>query len=202
MMLLLWSLLSLAFRLFLHGIARAFKLFLQGPGAWWMGLIVRNAAFGGQCKKVLRPHELPERERAYRETISDTPNQKMNDLSRKTAAQAGEALYSALAEGDAMQLKEHILARLTDPKLAHCQYYCEDEIINRIAELIASPLPSVASGFGLPKQSALSGAKGSGGGPGCGSSAFKHPSLAKALARCTAYRANRHGHFPRNASVT
>src|SRR5260370_32425437 len=33
-------------------------------------------------------------------------------------------------------------ARLTDPKLVHCQYYCEDEIISRIAELIAAPIGS------------------------------------------------------------
>jgi hypothetical protein len=39
-----------------------------------------------------------------------------------------------------MQIKDHVLARLTDPKLAHCQYYCEDEIIDRIAELIAVPV--------------------------------------------------------------
>ena len=39
-----------------------------------------------------------------------------------------------------MQLKKHILARLTDPKLAHCQYYCEDEIIDRIADLVAVPV--------------------------------------------------------------
>jgi hypothetical protein len=120
-----------------------------------MGLVVRNAAFGGQCKKVLWPHELPDDERACGETISDPLNRKMNDLSRTTAAQAGEALYSAFAEGNAMQLKEHIFARLTDPKLAHCQYCCEDEIINRIANLIASPSSSLTSGFELSKQNAL-----------------------------------------------
>ena len=120
-----------------------------------MGLVVRNAAFGGQCQKVLRPQELPEKECARTEAISDKLNQKMKDLSRKTGAQAGEALYSALAEGDAMKIKEHIFERLTDPKLAHCQYYCEDEIIDRIAELIAAPLSSVASGFDLSKPNGL-----------------------------------------------
>jgi hypothetical protein len=76
----------------------------------------------------------------------------MTDLSSKTAAQAGEAL---LVEGDAMQLKAPILSRLTNPELAHCQYYCEDEIINRIAELIAAPYPLVASGFDSSKRSGL-----------------------------------------------
>ncbi|MGH6812116.1 MAG: hypothetical protein ACREDM_07140, partial [Methylocella sp.] len=98
-------------------------------------------------KKVLGPHELPEKERARSEAISANLNQKMNDLSGATAARAGKALYFALAEGDAMQIKDHIFERLTDPKLAHCQYYCEDEIINRIAELIASAPPSLVSGF-------------------------------------------------------
>jgi hypothetical protein len=69
----------------------------------------------------------------------------MNDLSTHTATRAGQAFYYALSEGDATQLRQHILARLTDPKLAHCQYYCEDEIVNRIADLIALPAPSTAS---------------------------------------------------------
>ena len=153
-LMLFWSFLSVVSKFARLSIGRAFQLFLRGPvGAWIMGAVVRNAAAGGQCKKVLRPSELPEKERARRETISDKLNEKMNDLSTKTAAQAGEALYSALAEGDAMQLKDHILARLTNPKLAHCQYYCEDEIINRIAELIAAPYPLVASDFDSSKRS-------------------------------------------------
>jgi hypothetical protein len=149
------SFLTLVFKFVRLSIARVVRLFLQGPGAWVMGLVVRNAAFGGQCQKVLRPQELPEKECARTEAISDKLNQKMKDLSRKTGAQAGEALYSALAEGDAMKIKEHIFERLTDPKLAHCQYYCEDEIIDRIAELIAAPLSSVASGFDLSKPNGL-----------------------------------------------
>jgi pimeloyl-ACP methyl ester carboxylesterase len=158
------ALMLMFFRLFLSdvfkfawlSIARAFQLFLRGPGgAWIMGAVVRNYAVGGQCKMVLRPPELPEKERARRETISDKLNEKMNDLSSKTAAQAGEALYSAFAEGDAMKLKDHIHERLTNPELAHCQYYCEDEIINRIAELIAAPYPLVASGFDSSKRSGL-----------------------------------------------
>jgi hypothetical protein len=104
-----------------------------------MGHVVRNAAFGGRCKKVLCPSELPDDERAQNEAISEELNKKMSDLSQETAAQAGKALYFALAEGDAMQIKDYILARLTDPKLAHCQYYCEIEIITRIAQLIATP---------------------------------------------------------------
>ena len=136
-------------------IAWTVRLLLQGPGAWIMGLVVRNAAFGGQCKEVLWPHELPEKERARLEIISEGLNQRMSDLSRKTATQAGEALYSALAEGDAMQIKEHVRERLTDPKLAHCQYYCEDEIINRIAELIASPPSSLTSGSDISKQNTV-----------------------------------------------
>ena len=97
--------------------ARATHLFLQGPGASFMGVIVRNAAFGGQCKQVLQPHELPEKERPHSEVISGKLNERMADLSRKTAAQAGEALYSALSEGDAVNLKKHIVGRLTDPRL-------------------------------------------------------------------------------------
>jgi hypothetical protein len=151
----LLSLLSTLYKFLQSGIGWAFRLFLKGPGARWMGVVVRNAAFGGQCKKVLRPQDLPDDERARSEAISDKLNQKMSDLSRTTATQAGEALYSGFAEGDAMQVKDHILARLTDPKLAHCQYYCEDEIINRIAELIASPYPLVASGFDSSKRSSL-----------------------------------------------
>jgi hypothetical protein len=115
------------------------QLILQGPGAWIMGLVVRNAAFGGQCKQVLGPQQLSEQESACSEVISDELNKKMIALSSNTATRAAEALYFALAEGDAMQIKKHILARLTDPKLAHCQYYCEDEIIGRVAELIAIP---------------------------------------------------------------
>jgi len=149
------SILSVVFKFLKLGMAWARQLFLQGPGAWWMGVVVRNAAFGGRCKQVLRPHELPEKERACREAISEELNQKMSHLSRKTAAQAGEALYSALAEGDASQIKDHVRARLTDSKLAHCQYYCEDEIINRIAELIAAPPSSLTSGFDSSKRSGL-----------------------------------------------
>jgi pimeloyl-ACP methyl ester carboxylesterase len=135
----LWRFLLVVIKFARAWLACVVQLFLQGPGVRIMGLVVRNAAFGGQCKHVLGPQQLPENERARNEAISDELNQKMNDLSKNTVAQAGEALYFALAEGDAMQLKKHILARLTDPKLAHCQYYCEDEIINRIAELIAAP---------------------------------------------------------------
>jgi hypothetical protein len=135
------SFLSVVIKFVRLSAAWLFHLFLRGPGgAWIMGAVVRNAAVGGQCKMVLRPPELPEKERALRETISDKLNEKMNDLSSMTAARAGEALYSALAEGDAMKLKEHIFARLTNPELAHCQYYREDEIIYRIAELIAPRL--------------------------------------------------------------
>jgi hypothetical protein len=151
-----WSILSVVIKFAKLGGAWAFHLFLRGPvGSWIMGAVVRNAAVGGRCKIVLRPPELPEKERAGRETISDKLNEKMTDISSKTAAQAGEALYSALVEGDAMQLKARILSRLTNPELAHCQYYCEDEIINRIAELIAAPYPLVASGFHSSKRSGL-----------------------------------------------
>ncbi len=66
-----------------------------------------------------------------------------------------KTLYSALAEDDAMQIKDHVRERLTDPKLAHCQYYCEDEIIDRLADLIASPPSSLAAGFNSSKQSGL-----------------------------------------------
>jgi hypothetical protein len=136
----LWRFLLVVIRFARAGLAWVVQVFLHGPGVRIMGLVVRNAAFGGQCKQVVGPQQLPENERARSEAISDELNQKMNDLSKNTAAQAGEAFYFALAEGDAMQLKKHILARLTDPKLVHCQYYCEDEIINRIAELIAAPV--------------------------------------------------------------
>ena len=88
----IWSLLFALYKFVRLSIAKAFQLFLQGPGATWiMRAVVRNAAFGGQCKKVLWPHELPDGERARSEAISGCLNQKMNDLSRKTAAQAGEA---------------------------------------------------------------------------------------------------------------
>jgi hypothetical protein len=127
------------------GLAWVIQRLLQGPGARVMGLVVRNAAFGGQCTQVQGPYQLPEKERARRETISHELNQRMNDLSTHTATRAGQAFYYALSEGDATQLRQHILARLTDPKLAHCQYYCEDEIVNRIADLIALPAPSTAS---------------------------------------------------------
>jgi hypothetical protein len=120
-----------------------------------MGKVVRNAAFGGKCEKVLWPQELPEKEQAHSEAISDELDQKMIDLSDKTAAEAGQALYDAVAEGDAMRLKQHILARLTDSRLAHSQYYCEDEIIHRVAELIASPPPSLTSEFDLSKRNGL-----------------------------------------------
>jgi len=141
-----WRFLSVVFKFGRLGLAWAAQLFLQGPGVRIMGLVVRNAAFGGQCKHVLWPHELPEKERAHSEAISDELNEKMIVLSTSTAVLAGEAIYSALTEGDALQLKEHILARLTDPKLAHCQYYCEDEVISRIAELIDIPLSNPHSG--------------------------------------------------------
>jgi pimeloyl-ACP methyl ester carboxylesterase len=143
----LWRFLIVVLKLVRTRLAWAVQLLLQGPGARIMGLVVRNAAFGGQCKQVLCPHELPEEERACSEAISDELNQKMINLSTSTAVRAGEALYYALAEGDALQLKKHILARLTDPKLAHSQYYCEEEIINRVAELIAGPVfnPSEAA---------------------------------------------------------
>ena len=147
--------LSTLYKFLKSGVAWQVHVFLQGPGAWIMGVVVRNAAFGGQCKKVLRPQELSEKERVRGETISDKLNQKMKDLSGKTAAQAGEALYFALAEGDALEIKKHIRERLTDPKLAHCQYYCEDEIINRIAELIASPPSSLTTGLDISKQNAV-----------------------------------------------
>jgi pimeloyl-ACP methyl ester carboxylesterase len=140
-MMVFWRFLFVVVKLARLSLAWAAQLFLQGPGVRIMGLVVRNAAFGGQCKQVLAPHELPENERARSGAISDELSQRMNDLSISTAARAGEALYFALAEGDAMQLKKHILARLTDPKLVHCQYYCEDEIISRIAELIAGEHP-------------------------------------------------------------
>ncbi len=136
----LWRLLLIVLKITRLSLAWTAQLFLQGPGVRIMGLVVQNAAFGGQCKEVLSPHQLRENERARSEAISDELSQRMNDLSRNTAARAGEALYFALAEGDAMQLKKHILARLTDPKLVHCQYYREDEIISRIADLIADPL--------------------------------------------------------------
>lgn len=113
-------------------------LFLRGPGARIMGKVVRNAAFGGQCEEVSRPQELlPETERARSEIISKELQKKMNELSDKTAARAGQALYAAFSDGEVRQFKEHILARLTDSELAHCKYYCEDEIIKCIAELIA-----------------------------------------------------------------
>src|SRR5262249_54534919 len=133
------------------------QLFFQFPGAWWMGRVVRNHAFGGPCKKVLSPHELPDKERARSEAISEDLNQKMNDLARATAAQAGEALYSALAAGDPIQIKEHVPSRLTDPKLAHCQYYREEEIINRTAELIALPATIADLGLDMSKQNSVLG---------------------------------------------
>jgi pimeloyl-ACP methyl ester carboxylesterase len=120
--------------------ARTMQRLLQRPGAWIMGMVIRNAAFGGRCIQVLGPHQLPEKERAHSETISPELNRKMNDLSTSTLAQAGQAIYGALSEGDPTQFRKHILARLTDPKLAHCQYYCEDEIVNRIADLVALPV--------------------------------------------------------------
>ena len=135
----LWRFLLVAIKFARAGLAWVVRLLLQGPGVRIMGLVVRNAAFGGQCRQVLGPQELPDGELARSEAISTELNQKMSALSINTAAQAGEAFYFALAEGDALQIKEHILSRLTDPKLAHCQYYCENEIIDRIAELIAVP---------------------------------------------------------------
>jgi pimeloyl-ACP methyl ester carboxylesterase len=140
MLIFLWRSLLVVLEFTRGCLAWAVQLLLQGPGARIMGLVVCNAAFGGQCKQVVWPHGLPEEERARGEAISDELNQKMIDLSTSTAVRAGEALYYALAEGDALQLKKHILARLTDPKLAHSQYYCEEEIISRIAELIAGPV--------------------------------------------------------------
>ncbi|MDA9464494.1 hypothetical protein XH87_07690 [Bradyrhizobium sp. CCBAU 53415] len=135
----LWRLLLIAGKAVRLGLAWVTQLLLQGPGARVMGLVVRNAAFGGQCRQVLAPRLLPEHERACSEAISDELSKRMSDLSARTAAQAGEALYFALAEGDALLIKRHILSRLTDPQLVHCQYYREDEVIGRIAELISVP---------------------------------------------------------------
>ena len=136
MVMLFWQFLLVSLKLLMSLLA----WLIRRPGAWIMGLVIRNAAFGGQCTHVSGPHDLPEMERAHRETISPELNRKMNDLSTGTAALAGQALYYALSEGDATQLRQHILARLTDPKLAHCQYYCEDEIVDRIAYLVALPV--------------------------------------------------------------
>jgi hypothetical protein len=140
-----WRFLLVLTKLARLGLAWTIQRLLYGPGARIMGLVVRSAAFGGQCTQVLGPYQLPEKERSRRETISEELNQRMDDLSSSTATQAGQALYYALSEGDATRLRQHIVARLTDPELAHCQYYCEDEIVNRIADLIALPAPSTAS---------------------------------------------------------
>jgi hypothetical protein len=116
------------------------RLCLHGPDAWFMCYVVRNAAFGGQCKQVSGMRQLPKNERARSEAISDELSQRMKDLSASYSASAGKALYAAAAEGEVVELKKNIHAQLTDRRLAHCQYYCEDEIINRIAELIAAPV--------------------------------------------------------------
>src|SRR3954470_22780686 len=94
----IWRFLLALSKIARSSFARAIQLLLQGPGVWIMGRVVRNAAFGGQCTQVLGPHQLLEKERARRETISHELNQKMNNLSASTATRTGDALYYAFSE--------------------------------------------------------------------------------------------------------
>jgi hypothetical protein len=120
---------------FSRTLGRIRQRLLRGPGAWVMGCVIRSA-FGedvGKCEEV---SWLPEGARS--ETMTDELSQRMCALAEATAAESGRALYSALAEGDALQVKKHIISQLSNARLAHCQYYVEPEIVRQVAELIAS----------------------------------------------------------------
>lgn len=112
------------------------RWFLEGPGAIVAGRVIRDAAVGADQGHLLGISQFPP-EVQQLEPISAELNERMSAVARQFTGSLGEALHAGLTLGPEDELKRNVLAHFSDPRLAHSQYYQEQEIIERAAARIA-----------------------------------------------------------------
>jgi hypothetical protein len=110
---------------------------LEGPGAIVAGRVIRDSAVGADQGRLVGISHLPP-EVQQLELISAELNDRMSGIARQFTGALGEALHAGLTLGPEEEIKRNVLAHLSDPRLAHSQYYQEQEIIQKAAARIAA----------------------------------------------------------------
>lgn len=131
--------------LFAHWLPRAWssvqakisRWLLEGPGAIVAGRVIRDSVVGADQGRLQGVSHLPPEVRQL-EPISAELNDRMTVVARQFTGALGEGLHAGLTLGPEDELKQNVLAHLADSKLAHSQYYQEQEIIEKAAALIAA----------------------------------------------------------------
>ncbi len=90
------------------------------------------------------------------EELTEGLQAKIAEQSRAAGGSAGIALFGALAQAEAFDLRKHFEELFTNPELAHTSYYKEQEIINAIAAKIALPRIPLLAKLGITLPAGLS----------------------------------------------
>jgi hypothetical protein len=114
---------------------------LEGPGAIVAGRVIQDSAVGADQGRLLGISHVPP-EVQQLEAISPELNDRMSAVARQFTGALGEALHAGLTLSPEDELKRNVLAHLSDPRLAHSQYYQEQEIIEKAAARIAAVSPA------------------------------------------------------------
>lgn len=109
---------------------------LEGPGAIVAGRVIRDSSVGADQGRLMGISHLPP-EVQQLEPISAELDDRMSAVARQFTGAVGEAFHATLTLAPGDELKRNVLAHLSEPTLAHSQYYREQEIIEKTAARIA-----------------------------------------------------------------
>lgn len=109
---------------------------LEGPGAIVAGRVIRDSSVGADQGPLVGISHLPP-EVQQLEPISAELDDRMSAVARQFTNSVGEAFHATLTFAPEDELKRNVLAHLSEPTLAHSQYYREPEIIQKVAARIA-----------------------------------------------------------------
>jgi hypothetical protein len=114
------------------------------PGAILAGRVVRDSVVGADEGRFQAVSHLPPGVQQL-EPISAELNERMSAVAQQFTSAVGDGLHAGLTFGPEDDLKKNVLSYLSDRRLAHSQYYQEQEIIERAAALIAGVSQAAAN---------------------------------------------------------
>jgi hypothetical protein len=117
--------------------AKSSRWLLEGRGATVAARVIRDSTVGADQGRLVGISHLPP-EVQQLEPISAELDDRMSAVARQFTGAVGEAFHATLTLAPEDELERNILAHLSEPRLAHSQYYQEREIIEKAAARIAA----------------------------------------------------------------